>query len=270
MLTKDCIIFLKSKIEGLFLCFPKTYKFFLQKIGRLENEKEALLSLVQKGDIVLDVGANEGYLTQLFSNICGSKGKVHAFEPVLKTYKILNQRITLTFCKNVILNNTALGNKIDEIKIFIPDNDSAQASLKQHQQGSWINRNIKAEICNIITLDHYAEQKGIEKINFLKIDVEGAEFFVLEGGQNIIQSSNPVLYFEICSMWLGEFGVTPYQIIQKVKSYGYDMFYGIWNGIYLFENVEADVEALLTKTSSFNIICGKRSKHQTRFKNLNL
>jgi predicted methyltransferase len=68
---------------------PRLYSELLRTLGRGSLEKRTFLRAIRSGDVVIDVGANEGYFTLLFSDIVGATGEVHAFEPAEPTFNVL-------------------------------------------------------------------------------------------------------------------------------------------------------------------------------------
>ena len=93
----------------LSLKFPYLY-FICSKFRKCQNyEKYLYLKNIKRGDIILDLGANHGYYTSLFSKIITNSGQVHAFEPVPENFKKL--RSLNAFNKNVIFNQLAIGKK---------------------------------------------------------------------------------------------------------------------------------------------------------------
>ena len=73
-------------LESTLATNPALYRRLLMWRGRTSAEKLAFLALVDRGDLVIDIGANRGHFTLLFSDIVGARGRVLAFEPVPQTY----------------------------------------------------------------------------------------------------------------------------------------------------------------------------------------
>ncbi|MDQ7083784.1 MAG: FkbM family methyltransferase [Sulfurovum sp.] len=74
---------------------------------------------------------------------------------------------------------------------------------------------------NVITLDKYVEEKGIEQINFIKCDVEGAELLVLQGAKKTIEKFYPIILIEIYDDWTQRFGHSTNDVIDYLLSFGY-------------------------------------------------
>jgi hypothetical protein len=117
------------------------------------------------------------------------------------------------------------------------------------------------------TLDAYAERNAIRRVDFIKIDVEGAELLVLDGAQKLLARDTPLLFAEVCRTWLEGFGATPEQMILLLLEAGYDRF--IWQGDDGLQTIDtAGVRAgnrLPFTDVSANILCGRGALHRRLF-----
>ena len=142
---------------------------------------EIIKKIVQKEDVILDIGANIGYFTLILAKIAGEKGKVFAFEPYPKNFEILKKNIEVNNYKNVILENKAVFNKNEKIKLFLsPINNGA------HRIFNTLNGKNSIEV-EAIKLDDYLKNK---KIDFFKMDIEGAELNALIGMESILKNKD--------------------------------------------------------------------------------
>ena len=157
---------------------PSLYAFVLTLRQGYHDEQRCYLRLVKRGMVVFDVGANFGHYTLLYSNLVGSVGNVHAFEPVPRSAEQLRNRIESEgVYDNVSLDVAAVTDQSGiELQIGIPNGDFGQASLTPHATGSWSrNDNIEYVKCATITLDDFVREQKIGAVDFITIDVEGAE-----------------------------------------------------------------------------------------------
>ncbi len=205
---------------------PALYRMVLRAIKSTNVEKMTFLHLINDGDVVFDIGANRGDFTLLFSHIVGSKGAVHAFEPVPPTFKELSLR-TRSECRfqNVSLNNCALGESAGRFQIQVPAGDFGQASLKNHAVASWSKPGRDTFDCNVSTLDAYVTEKKLDRLDFLKIDIEGAELPALRGGQHTLSRFRPIIHCEYFSKWTEAFGYAFTDVMSFLQSCGYSHFY---------------------------------------------
>ena len=178
------------KFESL-IRTPLIYAFFANLRKAPNFEKILYLRHVKKGFTVFDIGANKGYFTKIFSIIVGQSGEVHSFEPVKETYTNL-----IGNCKgiknNIKMNNCAVGKKKGEALISYDPKDSEKAKIEK--QGS---RSAKLQKVYMTSIDEYIDEENIQRLDFIKIDVEGHELEVLQGMINSLKRFSPELSIEI-------------------------------------------------------------------------
>jgi FkbM family methyltransferase len=205
---------------------PIIYLAILKTLHRGSPEKRLYLSLVRRGDVVFDVGANVGYFTMLFSDLVGKQGEVHAFEPIPATFQELSRNIArFPRYRNVRLNCVALGDCNHRTKMFLPGVDSGQAALVCHRDGSWQNASVASIGVEMMRLDEYAMR--LPRLDFVKCDVEGAELLVLRGGQSILRKRRPTLFLEVDNRWINSFGWAEIDLFSFLRQTGYTHFYQV-------------------------------------------
>ncbi len=244
---------MKRTLNYLLSRRPALYRQVLGAIGSSNTEKKTLLRLVKDGDIVFDIGANRGDLTLLFSDIVGENGQVHAFEPVPPTVAALRERV-VGECRfqNVALNDFALGDARGSTQIHVPAGDFGQASLKTHAAGSWSKPGHETFECQIRTLDEYATMEQVRRINFIKLDVEGAELLALRGAKQTLAELHPPIQLEFCAEWTAAFGYSAPELIGFLQGLGYQYFY---RGD--LTPMGSPVEDLAAAGGSQNVICAR-------------
>ncbi|MFA5247775.1 MAG: FkbM family methyltransferase [Patescibacteria group bacterium] len=144
---------------------------------------------MKKGDFVIDAGANVGIFSLLAGDIVGSSGLVFAFEPVPLAADFLEKNILLNKRKNIKVLKFGLGSKAGkaDFNLF----SSLEESLVFFTGGRE-----KIEL-DIISLDDFVKNNKIEKIDFIKADIEGMERDLLLGAKEVIKKFNPKL--SICT-----------------------------------------------------------------------
>jgi FkbM family methyltransferase len=158
---------------------------------------------VKKGDIVIDAGVWIGD----FSAYASSKGAVvYAFEPVNKTFQML--------CRTEMINNVndrgriypvqkGLGHSDCEIDMALVQGNSGANSICVDFIDSLVSMNVKikgTEKISITTLDKFVEENKLERVDFIKADIEGAERDMLKGATNVLKTFAPKL--AICTYHL--------------------------------------------------------------------
>jgi FkbM family methyltransferase len=158
------------------------------------TEIDWFCTMLRKGDIVFDIGANGGLYTILASKIVGETGHVYAFEPGSKELALLKDNIIKNNLSNVTIVPKAVSTERSTAK-FAVSRDGAMSSLAKNEHG---NQVIEEWVTvETVSLDEFVQELNIEKVDFIKIDVEGAEHLVFEGMQKILSSSSqPTILFE--------------------------------------------------------------------------
>jgi len=150
--------------------------------------------LLKEGMNVIDVGAHLGTYTILAAEKVGESGKVISVEPEFKNYRQLLENIKLNNFKNVISRNMALGKHVGLAKLYIQSCGSGGHSLvfkNSNGPKSFIKVKVK-------TMDNMVEELGLNKIDVIKIDAEGAEMLVLEGSKKTLKN-NPNMKIIVAS-----------------------------------------------------------------------
>ena len=129
--------------------------------------------------IVLDVGANAGYFTLLSASIA-TQGTVFAFEPNGFSADLMRKQIIRNNLTNVVIAEVALDDHEGECEFFVFENPFG--GVNSFFRGHTKERSIPVKV-QTTTLDEFAERHSLSRIDFLKVDVEGAELRVLRGGE---------------------------------------------------------------------------------------
>tara|TARA_R110000822_G_scaffold172715_1_gene312335 strand:- start:527 stop:1291 length:765 start_codon:yes stop_codon:yes gene_type:complete len=154
-----------------------------------EHQHEIAIEHIKSNSIVMEVGAHIGTLTIVLSKLAK---KVYTFEPLPNSFDLLVKNLQLNNCTNVIASNQGISDKIGETTIeWIGDNNSGATVLK----GGSVKTNDFPKLDNkidLITIDSLC----LDKLDYLKIDVEGFEENVLRGGLETIKKCQPIIIME--------------------------------------------------------------------------
>lgn len=149
------------------------------------------IDYLREGMTVFDVGANVGELTLLFSRFAGAGGKIHAFEASGAAFARLETVCRAAGRRNVALNHLALADKKGSIKLHVYADEylafNSQAARPLADYGLNLEP-VAVEETAATTVDEYCAEKQIERIDLLKIDVEGAELQVLRGARKMLEA----------------------------------------------------------------------------------
>lgn len=165
-------------------------------------ERDFVQAYLRPGMRVLNVGANTGLYTLMASVLVAPCGEVHAFEPSAISYVRLLKNLELNSCRNVITRQVAVSNMPGQLLLradpYAPDLDGHRFV---EQISTATTKTNSDEVVEAITIDDYLGSSGVGSasgINFVVMDVEGAEFAVLQGARQMLIKSDPTLLFE-CS-----------------------------------------------------------------------
>ena len=146
-----------------------------------------LKEFIREGDVFLDIGANCGAGTLVAASLIG-KGKVYAFEPGPKVRSRLQGNIDLNPHLKDIVTIIPNGLGLNKEQVFYNEDPNYRGNGSLYE-----NKGIPVEI---ISLDEWVAREKLEKVDFIKIDVEGMEYDVLVGGKTVLSTYQPMIYFE--------------------------------------------------------------------------
>ncbi len=151
----------------------------------------------KEGDIVVDIGAHMGRYTIPSAKSVGVSGKVIAVEAHPYNFGILQHNLKLNKLTNVSALNSAVYSKKANLKLYLPDEDlgyTMHHSLMTNYLSTKYNNEIERKFVEVEadTLDNLLKSSGITTVNWIKIDVEGAEYEVLKGAGEILSTNKPI------------------------------------------------------------------------------
>ena len=203
-------LFLSKKGLALSISHYGTYE---------ELESKIMEEKIEMGNIVVDVGANIGLHTLNMARIVGNTGQVFAFEPDPSNFEILKKNVKINNYKNIILEQKAVGDKHGRTTLYQSDHPGKHRIFPQTEQAK---SQVQVELTN---LDNYFDSDMTDKINFIKIDVEGLEFSVLKGMKNILKNSKKIkILFEFMPENTMEVGFTPIELLNYLTSNDFKLY----------------------------------------------
>lgn len=144
-------------------------------------EFRAATRYIGKGAVVFDVGANKGEWTKAVLTL-GPK-MVYMFEPQESCVEKYLRPMESACCKVI---QSAVGDHEGQSEFYSPCEDAGNASIYNRRDTCFVGQNFQRSNVRLSTLDAFIEEAGIRRVDFLKIDVEGHELFVLKGAKNAI------------------------------------------------------------------------------------
>lgn len=181
--------------------------------------------LIDAGDCCIDVGANFGWYTTLFSHLVGPEGTVVSFEPLPETFELLRSNVAFLENSNVTIHNFGLGRSSGEAEMYLfPELGTGHSSIADHGRSD--ARKIKIILR---TYDDCVREKLIERdVVFLKVDIEGAELDFLNGAESLFQQAvPPIILMEMALEQTAAFGYVPNDLIDFISQRRHYIFYSI-------------------------------------------
>lgn len=178
---------------------------------------------LKQGDIFFDVGANGGIFTVIAAKKIGSSGHVYAFEPGLNELKLLRHNIAVNNLKNVTVVERAVSNKSGTAQFAVCYDGAMNSLAKTDHPG----QKIKAwQTIETISLDEFVRKMNINKVNLIKIDVEGAEKLVIEGAAATFQSQEQLMILlEANNLNASSFNYSVWELLSELIDRGFNMYY---------------------------------------------
>lgn len=209
-----------------------------------EGEVEIFTYFVKRGTIVLDVGANIGAHTVPLAQLTGPGGVVVAFEPQPVLHQILCANLVLNNIPNALTYAMALGNSQGTCQIPVLD-----YSKPYNFGGVSMDMVTEGEAVPLGKLDDFQ----LDRVDFIKLDVEGFESQVLEGAAETIERCRPVMYVE------NDREEKSAELIQRLFDMGYRLW---WHAPPLFspENFKANPENVFPRICSVNMLAMHRDQ----------
>ena len=193
-------------------------------LGAYEKQDyDELISIIPVGGVFLDVGAHIGIYTLAMARAVGPAGSVHSFEPNPASFERLSHHVLQNELTNVRLNQVAVGSAEGRAKLNAPtkENSGAASLLSTNMPARFAARPIEVQVTSI---DAYCRRHTFDRVDVIKIDCQGYELQVLEGGSGVLQTFRPRLLLEYDVDWLLAAGASGTQLCSMLKGAGYDSF----------------------------------------------
>lgn len=184
--------------------------------GEYDPDDMALLfERATPGAVMLDIGANVGFYSCAFAQHLKSRewaGRVFGFEPVMSNYERTLENVALNGFESIVtVTRTALGTAPGELVMHIVPGGEANNSVGDNMLAEGSRRDTadwRKDVAPVVRLDDWAAEVGLDRCDLIKIDVEGAEPLVFEGGRKLLERFRPVILGEFNPFWMGEIGRT--------------------------------------------------------------
>lgn len=186
---------------------------------RYEQEtSEALKAYIRPGMTMLDVGAHVGCHALLAARLVGPEGKVYAFEASPDNFALLRKNVELNGYRNIALVPKAVAEKTGTVTFHLSPEGNDRNSIYESSRSSGQGRSLQVPT---VSLDDFLEQEGWPKVDFVKIDVEGAEPLVFQGMTKLLKRSTElVLIAEFAPACIKDSGRSPVDFLRDLANCG--------------------------------------------------
>jgi FkbM family methyltransferase len=249
------------EIDGLRMFLnPSPERFMDKKLlsGELWEHKEVqiLCRIIRPGMTILDVGANFGYYTLIFSKWVGDNGRVIAFEPTSEYGNRLIRHIRENNLQNVRLEMLGLSDSAATCQISVGE---CSATI----QWVWSLTPRITETIQLVTLDswwqQYLAQGNPDKLDFVKVDTDGHEPKFLLGARQVLIRHRPIMLMEFFSPQYASTGYSCEQVAELLeKEFGYELC-SVETGK-PFDSRKGLLEKINNEKLSCDILCVPREK----------
>ena len=169
-LNKESIIYFKNGIKCIMRNKSDSIAFFENYFLKLNSPNEKFK--IKKDDIVIDIGAHIGYFT-IFAAKNACQGTIYSIEPYRESFETLKKNLELNDLTNVKPFHAAISKATEQVTLYIDKNNQIGNSIFRTDETT------ESEKVDSFSLGDFVKNNKIEKIDFLKIDCEGAEFEIL-------------------------------------------------------------------------------------------
>jgi FkbM family methyltransferase len=177
---------------------------------------------LQPGMTVLDLGAHNGLYSLLASRCVGTRGNVIAFEPSPRERRALRLHLILNRCRNVIVQSDALGSESVQANLFVVEGSQTGCNSLRSPEVSSGTFTVRVRVTR---LDDWLGKQKIDRVDFIKLDVEGAELDALKGAAQLLERRpRPVILAEVADVRTLPWGYRAREIIQHLREREYRWF----------------------------------------------
>jgi FkbM family methyltransferase len=247
---------------GLWWCLDlqEGIDFSIYLVGAFERSTVSTLEkLVKPGDVVFDIGANIGAHTLGLARSVGPTGRLYAFEPADFAFAKLGRNLALnpeldsrTRARQILLSSSPADSSQEQIYASWPLEKDDSVHPKHR------GRLVTTKNASVDTLDHFAQSEGLDRLDLIKIDVDGHELPVLRGGLHLLKRFRPVLLMEMSPYVHAEQKNSFEALVALLRDAGYSLQHAsTWAPLPLDAT---ELEALIPDGASINVIARSNAK----------
>ena len=213
---------INRRINGIPIRFPPRWSRYFEE----DYEKENVLFFREHAShirIIIDIGSHLGVMSVTMAKLAGPKSTLYCFEPTPATYRIFREVIELNHLEDRIIPfPDAVSDRPGQVEFYVTDIEGHNSNtLIKYRNGSG---NETPVTVNTISVDEFKLHKNISKIDFLKIDAEGAEMKVLRGARKTFLKDRPFAILALHPIAIASAGDTLPAIWDLLTEYRYAVY----------------------------------------------
>ncbi|HMF72749.1 MAG TPA: FkbM family methyltransferase [Flavitalea sp.] len=185
-----------------------------------EKEIRFLISVLEPGDVFIDLGANIGLFSLVASSIITDAGKVYAFEPYSENFVRLKHHLQLNQCTNVIAEQSAVSDRAGTIDLKGDRSSSNKGMISQYNKTFTVSETVPC-----LALDKYYSDKIKTSVKCIKLDIEGGELNAIRGMAGILRIDKPILLIEVNDEILKMAGSSAVDLERELSLFNYSKYY---------------------------------------------
>lgn len=193
------------------------YKYF-----EADYEKDNIRIIndrVKSGMVIMDIGAHIGLMTAILGKKVGPTGKVFSFEPTPSTFKILQKTVAINNLSHATVNPFAVSDKKGTLSFYVSEHDADNSNSLSNSKRT--DRTEGTVDVQVVSVDDYIKEHNSGKVDFIKIDVEGAELKLLKGAVQTIRNNYPDMILALHPASIRNFGDSLEEIWDLTVELGY-------------------------------------------------
>jgi FkbM family methyltransferase len=234
-------------------------------------EEQIYEAVILPGDHCYDVGANVGDVSLFLAHLAGPSGKVIAFEPVSVMYQALRAAVERdsSLKAPIITYPYGLAESEKQTDINVPKGLFGMGSMAPRENWSKIQETHQIDTydCRFIPLDSFISQEKQVPPDFIKIDVEGAELYVLRGAAELLNRYRPLMLIEVFAPWERAFGYGPWEVFTFLMEYGYKFLFACPEGLVMYAPSQTSPFPS-QYISGYNVVAFNANHHRDRVRSL--
>jgi FkbM family methyltransferase len=179
--------------------------------------REAVVRRLPEDAVILDVGASVGAWTVPLARRFSAQGHIHAFEPVPTNRERLEAAVAQNAIRNVTVSSLALGNATRTVDMWLRSSVTGAGS----GTAAIVATGTGHLTVQMQQLDDWVDQASVNRLDFIKLDVEGAELMVLAGAERTVTRFRPLILAEFDDYWMSTHGLSASDVRQWAMAHAY-------------------------------------------------